>query len=40
MTASVTKEKIDECYVAGMNDYLMKPFTHEGLKERIYRAFA
>lgn len=40
MTASVTKEKIDECYLAGMNDYLMKPFTHEGLKERIYRAFA
>ncbi len=24
----------------GVDDYLMKPFTHEGLKERIYRAFA
>jgi len=37
MTASVTKEKIDECYQAGMNDYLMKPFSPEDLKEKVIR---
>ena len=37
MTASVTKEKIDECFEAGMNDYLMKPFSPEMLKEKVIR---
>ena len=37
MTASVTKERIDECYAAGMNDYLMKPFNPETLKEKVIR---
>ncbi len=37
MTASVTKENIDECYEAGMNDYLMKPFSPDMLKEKVLR---
>jgi signal transduction histidine kinase/CheY-like chemotaxis protein len=37
MTASVTKERIDQCYEAGMNDYLMKPFKPEDLKDRVIR---
>jgi signal transduction histidine kinase/CheY-like chemotaxis protein len=37
MTASVTKERIDQCYEAGMNDYLMKPFKPEDLKEKVIR---
>jgi len=41
MTASVTKENIDECYEAGMNDYMMKPFSPELLKEKVLKnAFA
>ena len=35
MTASVLKEQIDACYEAGMNDYMMKPFTPELLKEKL-----
>ena len=37
MTASVTKERIDECFVSGMNDYMMKPFNPETLKEKVLR---
>ena len=37
MTASVTKERIDECFNAGMNDYMMKPFSPEMLKEKVIR---
>lgn len=37
MTASVTKERIDQCYEAGMNDYLMKPFKPDDLKEKVIR---
>lgn len=37
MTASVTKDRIDECFTSGMNDYLMKPFDPEDLKDRILR---
>jgi len=37
MTASVTKENIEECYQAGMNDYMMKPFSPEILKEKILK---
>jgi signal transduction histidine kinase/ActR/RegA family two-component response regulator len=41
MTASVTKERIDECFESGMNDYMMKPFNPETLKEKVVRnAFA
>jgi signal transduction histidine kinase/CheY-like chemotaxis protein len=41
MTASVTKERIDECFLSGMNDYMMKPFSPETLKEKVVRnAFA
>lgn len=35
MTASVLKEQIDACFDAGMNDYMMKPFTPELLKEKL-----
>ncbi|MBL0105621.1 MAG: response regulator [Bacteroidetes bacterium] len=37
MTANVTKEEIDKCTEVGMNDYMMKPFTHEILREKIIR---
>lgn len=37
MTANVTREEIDACMEAGMNDYMMKPFTHEVLREKIIR---
>lgn len=37
MTASVTKERIDECFSSGMNDYMMKPFNPETLKEKVLR---
>ncbi|MCX6292509.1 MAG: ATP-binding protein [Bacteroidetes bacterium] len=37
MTASVTKENIDECFNAGMNDYMMKPFSPEVLKEKVIK---
>ena len=35
MTASVLKEHVDACYAAGMDDYMMKPFTPELLKEKL-----
>ena len=35
MTASVLKEYVDACYDAGMDDYMMKPFTPELLKEKL-----
>ena len=35
MTASVSKERIDECMNAGMNDYMYKPFTQEELKQKV-----
>ena len=37
MTASVTKDRIDACMAAGMNDYLMKPFKPEELREKVIR---
>src|SRR5688572_16590595 len=37
MTASVTKERVDECFESGMNDYMMKPFNPETLKEKVLR---
>lgn len=37
MTASVTKERVDMCMASGMNDYLMKPFKPEDLKEKVIR---
>lgn len=37
MTASVTKERIDECISSGMNDYLMKPFVPADLKEKVIK---
>ncbi len=37
MTANVTKEEIEVCALAGMNDYMMKPFTQEDIKEKILK---
>ena len=37
MTANVTREEIDECLASGMNDYMMKPFSTETLREKVIR---
>jgi hypothetical protein len=35
MTASITKEEIENCYSAGMDDYVPKPFEQDELLEKI-----
>ncbi len=35
MTANVTREEIDECAAAGMNDFMIKPFTMDLLREKV-----
>jgi signal transduction histidine kinase/ActR/RegA family two-component response regulator len=35
MTANVTREEIEQCYDSGMDDYMMKPYTPEQLREKI-----
>ena len=35
MTANVTKEEIEGCATAGMDDFMIKPFTPEMLREKI-----
>lgn len=35
LTASVSREQIDACMEAGMNDYMPKPFSPEILREKI-----
>jgi signal transduction histidine kinase len=35
MTASVIKEEVNRCYVAGMNDFIPKPFEPKQLKQKI-----
>ena len=37
MTASVTKERVEECFEAGMNDYMMKPFSPDVLREKVIK---
>jgi CheY-like chemotaxis protein len=37
MTANVTREEIDECAAAGMNDFMIKPYTTELLREKVIR---
>ncbi len=36
MTANVLKEEVEFCYVAGMNDFIGKPFDTEELLNKIY----
>lgn len=38
LTAHVFAEKIAECFEAGMDDHLPKPFTHEALAQVVSRA--
>ncbi|MFM9028407.1 MAG: ATP-binding protein, partial [Bacteroidota bacterium] len=35
MTANVTREEVEECTSAGMDDFMIKPFTTEQLREKI-----
>ncbi|MFM2136369.1 MAG: hypothetical protein RL021_1769 [Bacteroidota bacterium] len=35
MTANVTREEIDECSAAGMDDFMIKPFTTDLLREKV-----
>ncbi len=37
MTANVTREEIDSCYSSGMDDYMMKPYTPQELREKVLR---
>jgi len=37
MTASLLKKEIDQCYAAGMNDYIPKPYKAEELIGSIFR---
>ena len=37
MTANVTREEIDACFSSGMDDYMMKPFTPQELREKVIR---
>lgn len=37
MTANVTREEIDSCYSSGMDDYMMKPFTPQELRDKVLR---
>ena len=37
MTANVTREEIDSCYSSGMDDYMMKPYTPQELREKVIR---
>jgi CheY-like chemotaxis protein len=37
LTAHAIKEQQDECFAAGMNDYLTKPLTKEALMTMIYK---
>ena len=40
LTASIIQSDIQQCFVAGMDDYLPKPFKPEMLKQRIKNALA
>jgi nitrogen-specific signal transduction histidine kinase/CheY-like chemotaxis protein len=35
LTASISDKRISDCLAAGMNDYMMKPFLQETLKNKI-----
>jgi signal transduction histidine kinase/FixJ family two-component response regulator/HPt (histidine-containing phosphotransfer) domain-containing protein len=37
LSANVYKEEIDLCFQVGMNDYLSKPYTEKGLREKLAR---
>ncbi len=37
MTANVTREEIDSCYESGMDDYMMKPYTPQELRDKVLR---
>jgi len=37
MTANVLKEEVEQCYKAGMNDFIGKPFSTEELIQKIYK---
>jgi hypothetical protein len=36
LTANVTKNDVEKCLLAGMNDYLPKPFTPEDLYRKLF----
>jgi CheY-like chemotaxis protein len=37
MTANVLKEEIENCFEAGMNDFIGKPFDTQELIQKIYK---
>lgn len=37
LTAHIQKENRDECFAAGMDDFMTKPFTRDQLKEMLSR---
>jgi signal transduction histidine kinase/FixJ family two-component response regulator len=40
LSANVYKEEIEQCYQAGMNDYLSKPYTERHLREKLAKWIA
>ncbi|HEX8528421.1 MAG TPA: response regulator, partial [Cytophagales bacterium] len=40
LSANVYKEEIEQCYQAGMNDYLSKPYTERSLREKLAKWIA
>jgi CheY-like chemotaxis protein len=40
LSANVYKEEIEQCYQAGMNDYLSKPYTEQSLREKLAKWIA
>lgn len=37
LSANVYKEEIEQCYQSGMNDYLGKPYTEKGFREKVIK---
>jgi CheY-like chemotaxis protein len=35
LTASALKSDVQACLLAGMNDHIAKPFTHQSLAEKL-----
>jgi len=39
MTANVTKDEVDKCFEAGMDEYIAKPFVPQDLVNKLARVW-